>query len=304
MTSNETFWRKEETNSYGDAKFKVKKMVFIILLTMSLITGIIMGAMSFKQIDYNRYGLQQNVFTKQIDDEVYSAGLHFVGFWNEFIIFPSTYITIDFTPNPQASDIPISVQTKNGLLVKIDTSFQFRLRKSDLLHLYSQYGNAYKAFIIAEARSALREVVGSNNAETLYSNRTQINNDMAKALHDALDSIVEIGEFQLRSIDFPQSFEDAVEQYEVWRVEVNTALLEQQAEMVKQQTLTLIQQEIANRTLIEYEGITEALEQLRIGLGMTNEEMLTYLWIQTIYEHDQAYLFIGMNDVPIIIPIA
>jgi len=301
--AKETFWRKKETDNYGDGKLKKGKITAFILIAVFLTTGITMFGFSYRQIDFNEYGLQQNVFTKQINENVVGAGLHLVGFWNDFIKFPSTYITIDFTPNPAASDIPIRVQTKNGLLVQIDTSFQFRLRKSDLLSLYSQYGRAYKDFIIAESRSALREVVGSNNAETLYSNRTQINNAMALALHNALDSIVDIGEFQLRSIDFPQSFEDAVEQYEVWRVEVNTAMLEQQAEMVKQQTLTLIQEQIANRTLIEYEGITEALEQLRIGLGMTNEEMLTYLWIQTIQTHDQAYLFIGMADVPIIIPL-
>ena len=126
---------------------------------------------------------------------------------------------------------------------------------------------------------------------------------MGDALYSALNAVVEIGDFQLRSIDFPESFEDAVEQYEVWRVEVEIAQKEQEAEMIRQQTLTLIEQESANRTIIEYEGITEALDSMQTSLGLTNEDMLTYLWIQTIYEHDQSYLFIGLQDIPILVPV-
>ena len=45
------------------------------------------------------YALKQNSLTKQIDDQVYEEGLYMVGFWNEYITFPSTYITVEFTPS-------------------------------------------------------------------------------------------------------------------------------------------------------------------------------------------------------------
>lgn len=185
----------------------------------------------------------------------------------------------------------------------IDISFQFRLRESDVYALFQQYGTSYLSYIEAVARSALREIVGNYDAETLYANRSVINTAMKTALFDALETTVQVGDFQLRTIDFPDSFQTAVEQYEVWRIQVEIAQLEQQAEIIKQQTLTLVAEYTANRTVIEYEGIATALEAMRDELNMTTEELLQYLWIQTIREHDQCYLFIGLSDLPILIPL-
>lgn len=286
-----------------EQEFNYKKLSWFISIGLLIISGILLTGFSFKQVNFNQYGLKQNIFTKEIDTMVYTEGLHFVGFWNEFIIFPSTYITIEFTPSWKADDIPISVQTKNGLLVNIDLSFQFRIRKIDLLNIYSAYGIGIKSYIKAVARSALREVVGTYNAEVLYANRTEVNNAMYNALYNSINSIVEVGNFQLRAISFPESFEHAVEQYEVWRIEVEIAQLEQQAELVRQITLTLVEQYSANRTIIEYQGLINALEIMKNTLNMTTDDMLTYLWIQTIREHDQSYLFIGLQDFPLLIPI-
>lgn len=286
---------------YKNEKFKYKKLSWLVSILLLITIGFSLTVFSFKQVNFNRYGLKQNIFTKEIDKQVYTEGLHLVGFWNEFIIFPSTYITIEFTPSRFADDIPISVQTKNGLLVKIDLSFQFRIRKIDLLNIYSEYGTGIKSYIKAVSRSALREVVGTYNAETLYANRTEVNNAMSIALYNSINSIVEVGNFQLRAIDFPESFEHAVEQYEVWRVEVEIAQLEQQAELVRQATLTLVEQFSANRTIIQYQGLIEALEIMKESLNMSTDDILTYLWIQTIREHDQSYLFIGLQDIPILI---
>ncbi|TFF98819.1 MAG: prohibitin family protein [Promethearchaeota archaeon] len=273
-----------------------------VIILIATITGFSLLGFSFESVDYNQYGLKQNNLTKQIETTVYREGLYFIGFWYDFITFPSTYTTIEFTPDPDASDIPINVQTKNGLLVKIDLSFQFRIRQTDLLALYSNYGMGYLDYIEAEARSALREVVGNFEAETLYANRSLVNADMSDALFSSLSSIVDVGNFQLRHINFPDSFEEAVEQYEVWRVEVEIAQLEQEAEIIRQETEKLITEYAANNTIIEYEGIAEALNQLQETLNMTNSELLQYLWIETIETHDQSYLFIGM-DTPILLPL-
>ncbi|MFX0023986.1 MAG: hypothetical protein ACFE9S_16790, partial [Candidatus Hermodarchaeota archaeon] len=108
-----SFWRNDQNN------LKVKKVVLIFILAFGIVTSFSLIWSSFKQIDWNEYGLKQNIITKQIDNNIYEEGLYFIGFWNDFIIFPSIYITIEFTPSASADDIPISVQTKNGLLVYI-----------------------------------------------------------------------------------------------------------------------------------------------------------------------------------------
>ena len=282
---------------------KPKKLCILITIITFTTIGLTLFGLSYGSVGYNEYALKQNNITGDIQPEVYEEGLYFIGFWNSFMKFPSTYITVEFTPSYDADDIPISVQTKNGLLIEIDISFQFRLRKAELISLYSNYGKDYKSYIQAVARSALREVVGNINAEALYANRSSVIGSMSDALYNSLSTIVEIGDFQLRSIDFPNSFERAVEEYEVWRIEAEIAQLKQEAEKIKQETLNLIAEYTANRTIIEYQGLADALDLMRQTFNMTNDELLTYLWIQVIEEHDESYLFIGLQDFPIVIPI-
>ncbi len=285
-------------------RYERKYVIYGIVIAVATagITGFSILGFSFESVDFNEYALKQNAITRKIEPTIYTEGLYFIGIFNNFITFPSTYVSIEFTPHPLAEDIPISVQTKNGLLVEIDISFQFRLRKADIINIYSDYSTAYKDFVQAEARSALREVAGSYTAEELYTNRSDVNSEMSNALVTSLSSIVDVGNFQLRNIDFPDSFEEAVENYEVHRVEIEIAQLEQEAEMIRQETQKLVTEYTANNTIIEYEGIATALRELATTLNMTNEELLQYIWIETIETHNEAYLFIGLDN-PLLIPL-
>jgi len=257
---------------------------------------------SYEKLSYNEYGLNVNNFDGTIENRVYEEGFHLIGILNDFIRFPSTWVTIEFSPSWDANDIPIVSQTRNGLFVDVDVSFQFRLRKSDVLQIYTEYGMDYLEYIEKVARSALRTVIGNYDAEQLYTNRTVVNSEMFDSMHASLDSIVEMGDFQLRDIEFPESFKEAVEEYEVWRIQTEIARQEQLAELIRQDTLTYIAEYTANRTMIEYEGLATALESLRQELNITQDQLLTYLWIETIEEHDESYLFIGLDQFPILIP--
>ena len=277
-------------------------LIALIIIAIPAITVPTIILASFEKVSYNEYALNVNSIDGTIENKVYEEGFHFIGLLNDFIRFPSTWTTIEFSPSSDANDIPIISQTKNGLFVDVDVSFQFRLRKADILQLYSEYGGDYSDYIEKVARSALRTVIGNYDAEQLYTNRTVVNAEMFSSMHNALDSIVEMGDFQLRDIEFPYSFKKAVEEYEVWRIQTEIARQEQIAELIRQETLTYIAEYTANRTIIEYEGLATALESLRQELNITQDQLLTYLWIETIQEHDESYLFIGLDQFPILIP--
>lgn len=299
---------------------KVKKYVKIgaVLIALIIFAGILSSVIynSFEQIDYNEYGLKKNLLTNEIEEQIYEEGLYFIGIFYDFLKFPSTWATIEFSYDPDADDIPLTAHTKDGLQVVIETSFQFRLNKSDILNLYSQFGMDYKNYFRMVARSAIRDICGQFSAMEFYANRSDVIVAMGNTLFDSLAE-VEIGGFQLRNIDLPNSFEQATEELEVARIDIEIAEYAQQAAIIEAQTLVLQAQAQANITIIEAQAEADssiiaaqaAAEALNITLtqeglllaqlanmtGLNSTELLTYLWIQAILEHDSSYLIIGDN---------
>lgn len=286
---------------------RIKKIgILLITIIIFSITGLSILVSSFKQIGFNEYGLKQDIWTKEISEEIYEEGFYFIGPFYDFLRFPSTYQTIEFTSAPIADDVPLRTQTKDGLQVKVDVSFQFRFRKADILDLYSQYGNDYKNYFIRVSRSALREVCGEFSAIQFYASRSIVNIAMKNALNDSLASLVDVGEFQLRDIDLPNSFEAATEELEVARIQIEIAQYAQKAAIIEAQTLIIQAQANANITIIGAQAAAEALNitltaegllltELAATIGLNSTELLTYLWIQAILEHDSSYLIIGEN---------
>ncbi len=285
--------------------YKLKGIFAIFVLVLG-ITSVSILVCSFEQIDFNEYGLKQNIWTREFSEEIYEEGLYYIDPLHTFLRFPSTWQTIEFTPDFYSDDIPLSTQTKDGLEVTVDVSFQFRLRKQDLLILYSSYGMDYKDYFIRVSRSALREVCGEFSAIEFYANRSIVNLVMKTSLNDSLASLIEVGEFQLRDIDLPDSFEAATEELEVARIQIQIAQYAQEATIIEAQTLIIQAQADANITIIDAQAAADALNitltaeglllaELAAAIGLNSTELLTYLWIQAILEHDSSYLIIGEN---------
>jgi len=285
--------------------YKLKGIFAIFVLVLG-ITSVSILVCSFEQIDFNEYGLKQNIWTREFSEEIYEEGLYYIDPLHTFLRFPSTWQTIEFTPDFYSDDIPLSTQTKDGLEVTVDVSFQFRLRKQDLLMLYSSYGMDYKDYFIRVSRSALREVCGEFSAIEFYANRSIVNLVMKTSLNDSLASLIEVGEFQLRDIDLPDSFEAATEELEVARIQIQIAQYAQEATIIEAQTLIIQAQADANITIIDAQAAADALNitltaeglllaELAAAIGLNSTELLTYLWIQAILEHDSSYLIIGEN---------
>ena len=130
--------------------------------------------------------------------------------------------------------------------------------------------------------------------------------------------------FQLRSIDLPDSFEDALERAEVARQEIEIAQLNQQSALVQAQTLILEADAAKNRTIINANASAQAFiiqmqaqaDSVNITLtaeqeayyafsqllNMTSAELLSYLWIKALQEIGNAgNLVIVGQDSPTLI---
>lgn len=299
---------------FGSSFFNKKiNVVLLIIIIIGSIVGISITATSFESIDVTEYGIKQNIITRQIEESVYEEGFYYTSPVATFIRFPRTWQSVEFSPSETAQDVVVATRTEDGLDLQIDISFQYRLVKGTLISLYKEYGIFYETTLLKIARGVIRDVAGEYDALEFFYNRSTISAAMVYALQ-AKESVlyIQVGEFQLRNIDLPDSFEDAIEQVEVAKQEIKKAEYQQQAATIRARTLVIEAEAQFNITKIEAEAYAEALDikltaegealaELMTDLGFNSTEILTYLWIKAIEEHDESYLIIGDNAPNIIL---
>jgi len=297
-----------------------------LVAVLILLIGTSYFVMAFKQISYNEYGLNQNTITQQIESKVYEKGYYHIGLFHRFIKFPKTVQKIEFFSslgNPGDTLGPLNSRTKDGLLIHIQLAFHYKLQKSKILDLYGTFALEYEDRFIGQARTTLRDVASFYNAIEFFNNRTSIGETMEEYLaNDLSDMFVDVMFFQMREIDLPDEFEEALKQVQIAQQQYQIALYEQQAAIVRAQTLIIEAQAQANITVLAAEANAKAYvinmqaqaEALNITLtaerlayyamgqqlNLTSSELLALLWIMAIQQHDSSLLIIGENT-PILI---
>jgi regulator of protease activity HflC (stomatin/prohibitin superfamily) len=308
-----------------DTKVKVIGGITIgILFFASLLAGYFF--LAFKQIGYNEYGLNQDTISQKIEGKVYEKGLYHVGIFHRFIKFPRTVQKIEFfniLGSPGDSLGPLNSRTEDGLLIHIQLAFHYRLQKDDILNLYGTFGLDYEDRFVGQARTTLRDVVSFYSAIEFFNNRTVIAETMEIYLNSDLQKMyVDIVFFQMREIDLPDEFEEALKQVQIAQQQYQIALYEQEAAVVRAQTAIIEAQAQANITVLKAEADAEAyiismeaqaqavnitltaekLAYYAMGqqLNLTSSELLALLWVMAVRDHDSSLLIIGA-DTPILI---
>lgn len=308
---------------------KIVGMAIGAIITVMILIVPIYYFMAFESVGFNEYALRKDTISNNIEETVYEKGLYDLGLFGTFIKFPKTVQSIEFfTPEEGQlrtdSYSPLDSRSLDGLLLQFQVSFQYRLTKENLYILYQTFGSNYEERFVGQARTTLRDAASVFKAIDFFNNRTEVSIYMKNLLaRDLATMYVEVAYFQLREIDLPDSFEDALERVQVAQQEYEIALFEQQAELVKAQTEIFRAQAQANITVISANATAEAFlinmraqaEAVNITLAaeseayyamsqqlnLTNTELLALLWIMAILEHDEAMLIIGI-DTPIILP--
>ena len=310
---------------YGYNK-KAIAVVLIIILVFTLGIGLFF---SFKSVGATQYGLKINWINKRIDENPYGPGFHYIGLENTFIIFPSTaqeitFFEPDLTDDVKDSTSPLDSRSADGLLIEIQLSFHYRLNKDTIYDLYKTFAKRYETAISGQARSTLRDSAAQFTAIEFFYNRLEIASEMQAALSVALEGLyATVAFFQLREFDLPDDFEASIRAVQIAQQDVEAAKYEQAAAIVRAETQIYEAMALKNATIVNAEASAEAFlidinaqaEAINITLtatqlayyGMaqqlnwTSTELLTYLWIQAILEHDESMLIIGADTPQILI---
>merc|ERR1719253_1736924 len=115
-----------------------------------------------QQLGQFRIGLLRNKVTGFVDlDTPYEPGRYWIGFWKEFVSFPSTLQTIEFASEAPEEGVRhekvLGCRDKDGKLIHLDISVQYLLTKDKLGPIYKDMLDQYENFYIADLRDQLQK---------------------------------------------------------------------------------------------------------------------------------------------------
>jgi len=287
------------------------KLLYIVAL-VCLVFAILLGAFSFDSLEYWEIGLCHSYISEVVQKETYSSGRHYVGLGNHFIKFPRTVVSVLFADDDSsgATQGPgLQSRTRDGLNVRLEVSFQYKLKPDRLFRLYSDLGTDYQEAFIRIAIEQLTTASTMYNARSFFQERSRI----AKEMHGLVRTHFETHGFasvpflQLRTVQLPDMFEDAIRTTQVRQQGINIAKMRQRSSAVSfetdlikaEQAVKVMKNEAtAQATSVIYKNDAycsqyrffqetqgEALKNLMQSTGWTPSHLLQYLKIRAVREH-------------------
>jgi len=145
------------------------------------------------QLGQFQYGLVRNTVTGYVDLETsYVPGWYWIGFWQDFVEFPSTLNTIEFSrEKPEEGVQHLSVLTsrdRDGKQISMDISIQYILRTENLGKIYKDMLTQYEDIYISELRDALAKAANNFPIQDAWLNYTSIVDIMRARCQEVLES--------------------------------------------------------------------------------------------------------------------
>jgi regulator of protease activity HflC (stomatin/prohibitin superfamily) len=212
-----------------------------------VVAAIVVFLVSFGSLDPTELGLNYSWPSQSVEDKGYANGRYWLGLGHSFIKFPGTVQTIQFSDEDHNSQGgSLSSRTSDGLEVVLETSFQYQLNASSVYGLYQKYGTDYERVFTTMAMDSITTIATEFNATAFFNDRTKIGLAMEDQLQATFgDSYATIAYFQLRKTSLPHDFETAIQDTEVKRQDIQTAMAEKQNQEVQMQTKVLQAQQQA-----------------------------------------------------------
>eukprot|EP00439_Symbiodinium_sp_Y106_P069034 s955_g11.t2 len=142
-------------------------IVFILFIT------------SFQQVNRLHAGLLRNSLTG-----------YFVGFWNEFLHFPTTLNTIEFADEAVEEGVQqlgkLRSRDKDGKQIWLDVSVQYRIYPEELPQIYREMTKVYEDVYISELRGPLQQVTNEFAIDQAWRDYPSVQ----KKMHDVCKAVL------------------------------------------------------------------------------------------------------------------
>ncbi len=287
-------------------------MVWIGLSAIGILTLIIILVSSFSSIGVGQIGLDYSSMFKSIDKATYGSGFYYIGLTHSFLKFPGVVQNIEFSNEAKANMGPIKSRTLDGLEVQLEISFQYRLMFERLHDMYMKYGKNYEKIFIYSAVDVLTDMTTKFTAYKFFYDRQLIGDSMRSQLALTFNTtcFAVVESLQLRTVDLPNEFEASIQETEVKKQDIEKAKAEEVKTQVECETrvkeaqfqmnvtinramgevMTIQQNNLAEvqNTLVTQRQQTEAYYQLKAHLGLTNEQLLSYVKAKVIKDYPSS----------------
>mmetsp|Transcript_113149 Transcript_113149/g.365549 ORF Transcript_113149/g.365549 Transcript_113149/m.365549 type:complete len:343 (-) Transcript_113149:63-1091(-) len=293
------------------------------------IAAVVMVAWGFASVEVSEYALNYSLVTRKVEPRTYSPGRYWIGPANYFIKFPSVLTTIQFSDLQYQFDLSPTEQgeaelrsrTRDGLDVLIEISFQYQLMPDKLYELYTVLGGypEYHNTYVRLAIDRLTESATVFSATEFFSERTRIGKEMERLLRKDFEKQLysNIFSFQLRSVGLPRQFEDAIQETEVKKQDLQVASAEQNSTRVALETQLMQAKrrmrimenrgEAAAETLMLSNGAdiaqfatsqrkaADSYKRILQELGSKEEDLFAYMEARVLRDHPGQRTVVGLE---------
>jgi len=272
----------------------------------SLVLIIILFAISFPTLDTGTYAFKFSHWSQGPDGELMTEpGIKHVGPLNGLIRYPSVQQTVYFENFPDwdpdsTNEVlrpPVKSRTNDGLEVSVKVSFQWQLEAGSLRNLYDVLGGAedlltgervetkpsFIGLIIRLARGSLTQVCSEYTAGQFFANQSAVEVAMKMRLSETFNQPekklnIAIKDVQLRSVDLPDKYEDAIARTQAEEQAYETAKAARETQKTQKETEVMLATKKQEQLMLEAEAQADK----------TRQENQAWIDQYTKFQQDQA----------------
>lgn len=212
-----------------------------------LISLFLFISLSLTKVEQSEWALKYIYWTESVDPvSIIDPGMLYIGMGNYLIRFPNTnkYVYFrNFDRGIQQTqgnryESPIEVRTSDGLAIRLELEFVYRLQQANLYKLYMLVGDDYRSeanfqtTLVHLAKGVIATWSTTFSAQAFYSDRGEVaatfKDNLQKVLSEKL--WIDLESFQLQPAHFPDNYAKAI---------VETQENKQDIQVAEQQVLTL-----------------------------------------------------------------
>jgi len=230
------------------------------------------------QLGQFKIGLIRNKVTGFVDlERPFEPGMYWIGFWKDFVEFPSTIQTIEFSnEKPEEGVLHMEVlkaRDKDGKQVFLDISIQYQLAPENLGKIYKEMLLGYEDIFISELRDQFAKAANLFAIQDAWLNYKSVVELMRVRCEAVLQKrFAKCWGLQLWGVGLTKRYETKLIKTQVKTQAQKTALAEKVQAEVRATTQVLMAEYKKNVTILRSSGTAEKymIEQLAYATAQAN----------------------------------
>lgn len=237
------------------------KFVALLISIAAFIFVILLLPSSLQQLGQKRVGLLRNKSTKAVDlTKLYRPGRYWIGFWREFVEYPSTVETMEWSSKPiggkNAKTMPpIEFRDQEGAPVKLEVSVQYRLILDEIPQLHKEFLAKYLQVYQTSLATALQRVGTSVTARDMWEDYVGFREKVRVACENELRSRhAKVWDVQVLRVALQTRYEEKLLLTQVSKQKAETAQWMKQAAEFRSKTEAMLETYRADAAVMKTRG--------------------------------------------------